>query len=43
MSLDPLTLAVIQSGLAEGENVITDGVNKVRPGMTVDAAPATDG
>jgi membrane fusion protein (multidrug efflux system) len=35
--------AVIQSGLAEGENVITDGVNKVRPGMTVDAAPATNG
>lgn len=32
---------VIERGLAEGERVIVDGVNKVRPGMTVDAAPAT--
>jgi membrane fusion protein, multidrug efflux system len=37
---------VVEGGLAEGETVIVDGVNKVRPGMTVDAAPApsaTDG
>lgn len=33
-------LAVIASGLEEGENVIVEGVNKVRPGVTVDAAPA---
>lgn len=33
--------AVIASGLKEGENVITEGVGKVRPGMVVDAAPAT--
>lgn len=32
--------AVIADGLEEGELVITEGVNKVRPGMTVDAAPA---
>lgn len=32
---------VVEDGLAEGERVIIDGVNKVRPGMTVDAAPAT--
>jgi multidrug efflux pump subunit AcrB len=31
---------VIAAGLAEGERVIVDGVNKVRPGMTVDAAEA---
>lgn len=36
-------LAVISSGLAEGEQVITEGVNKVRPGMTVDAALAGQG
>lgn len=35
-------LSVIAEGLAEGERVITDGVNKVRPGITVDAAPAGD-
>jgi membrane fusion protein (multidrug efflux system) len=35
--------AVITAGLAEGENVITDGVNKVRPGIVVDAAIASDG
>ncbi len=35
--------AVIAKGLKEGENVITDGVGKVRPGMTVDAAPAAGG
>lgn len=32
--------AVIADGLTEGENVITEGVNKVRPGLTVDAAAA---
>lgn len=32
--------AVITSGLAPGEEVITDGVNKVRLGAPVDAAPA---
>jgi membrane fusion protein (multidrug efflux system) len=31
---------VIEAGLAEGERVIVDGVNKVRPGMSVDAAEA---
>jgi len=35
--------AVIASGLEEGEEVITEGVNKVRPGITVDAAPAAGG
>lgn len=32
--------AVIESGLTEGENVIVEGINKVRPGVAVDAAPA---
>lgn len=31
---------VISSGLEAGENVITEGVNKVRPGIQVDAAAA---
>lgn len=35
--------AVIGEGLAEGERVITEGINKVRPGSVVDAAPAGDG
>ena len=35
--------AVIASGLEEGEQVITEGVNKVRPGIVVDAAPAAGG
>ncbi|HXV28794.1 MAG TPA: efflux RND transporter periplasmic adaptor subunit [Sinorhizobium sp.] len=35
--------AVIAKGLKEGENVITDGVGKVRPGIVVDAAPAAGG
>jgi membrane fusion protein (multidrug efflux system) len=35
--------AVIVSGLEEGEQVITEGVNKVRPGVAVDAALAGDG
>lgn len=30
--------AVISSGLKEGEQVITEGINKVRPGVVVDAA-----
>lgn len=36
-------LTAILSGLEEGERVITDGVNKVRPGIQVDAALAGDG
>ncbi len=32
--------SVIRSGLEEGEQVITEGLNKVRPGVTVDAAMA---
>jgi membrane fusion protein (multidrug efflux system) len=36
-------LAVITSGLEPGERVIVEGVNKVRPGITVDAAPAEGG
>ncbi|MBD9372703.1 efflux RND transporter periplasmic adaptor subunit [Rhizobium sp. ARZ01] len=35
--------SVVASGLKAGENVITDGVGKVRPGMVVDAAPVTGG
>lgn len=31
-------LAVIAKGLKEGELVVTGGANKIRPGMTVDAA-----
>ncbi|HET9068148.1 MAG TPA: efflux RND transporter periplasmic adaptor subunit [Amaricoccus sp.] len=30
--------AIVTEGLAAGENVITEGVNKVRPGIVVDAA-----
>jgi membrane fusion protein, multidrug efflux system len=30
---------VVESGLAEGENVIVDGLVKVRPGLTVTATP----
>ena len=36
-------LTAIASGLEEGERVITDGINKVRPGIQVDAALAGDG
>ncbi len=36
-------LTVIEAGLEPGERVVTEGVNKVRPGMVVDAAPAGDG
>jgi membrane fusion protein (multidrug efflux system) len=31
---------VIETGLDEGEQVIVEGLNKVRPGVVVDAAPA---
>lgn len=34
---------VVGKGLKEGESVITEGVGKVRPGIKVDAAPATGG
>jgi membrane fusion protein (multidrug efflux system) len=34
---------VIAEGLTEGETVVTDGVNKVRPGIVVDAAVASGG
>lgn len=33
-------LAMVTEGLAEGDMVITEGVNKARPGAKVDAAPA---
>lgn len=36
-------MAVITSGLSEGDRVIVDGVNKVRPGIVVDAALAENG
>lgn len=36
-------MAVIASGLDVGERVIVEGVNKVRPGITVDAALASGG
>lgn len=36
-------VVAVASGLEEGEMVVTEGLNKVRPGVTVDAAPATDG
>jgi len=35
--------SVISEGLKESELVITDGLNKVRPGITVDAATASGG
>ncbi|MDJ0686756.1 MAG: efflux RND transporter periplasmic adaptor subunit [Alphaproteobacteria bacterium] len=35
--------SVISDGLEEGEVVITEGVNKVRPGIQVDAAVSTGG
>ena len=31
---------VVANGLTEGERVITEGLQKVRPGMVVDAAEA---
>jgi membrane fusion protein (multidrug efflux system) len=36
-------VVAVAAGLEEGEMVVTEGLNKVRPGVTVDAAPATDG
>lgn len=36
-------LAVVGSGLSEGERVITEGINKVRPGIAVDATAPGDG
>jgi membrane fusion protein (multidrug efflux system) len=33
----------VPTGLQEGDLVITEGLNKVRPGVTVDAVPASDG
>jgi membrane fusion protein (multidrug efflux system) len=35
-------LAVVQSGLSEGERVVLDGVQRVRPGQPVSAAPAVN-
>ena len=34
---------VVQDGLAVGDRVVVDGIQKVRPGMTVDAAPSEPG
>ncbi len=34
---------VVTSGLAEGDLVVTDGVQKVRPGQLVDPAQAAPG
>src|SRR4029077_4226093 len=36
----PPTLAVVASGLNEGENVVVDGIQRIRPGMVVAPAPA---
>jgi len=33
------TMAVVASGLSEGDNVIVEGIQKVRPGETVTATP----
>jgi membrane fusion protein (multidrug efflux system) len=33
-------LAVVSAGLAEGERVIADGIQRVRPGLVVNPAPA---
>ena len=35
--------SIVTSGLEPGERVITEGINKVRPGIQVDAAMAGDG
>lgn len=35
--------AVVATGLSQGEQVIVEGLNKVRPGVLVDAAPASNG
>jgi membrane fusion protein (multidrug efflux system) len=34
------TLAVVLSGLTEGESVVLDGIQRIRPGQTVSPAPA---
>jgi hypothetical protein len=34
--------ASIETGLAAGEQVVVDGVDKLRPGSTVQARPADD-
>ena len=36
----PTDAAVVPSGLTDGENVIVDGIQRVRPGQTVSPAPA---
>jgi membrane fusion protein, multidrug efflux system len=36
-------MAGIADGLADGERVIVEGLNKVRPGIAVDAAVASGG
>ncbi|WP_205648527.1 efflux RND transporter periplasmic adaptor subunit [Acuticoccus kandeliae] len=36
-------LSVIRDGLGNGELVVTDGINKIRPGIKVDAALASEG
>lgn len=36
-------LTAVTAGLTEGEAVIVEGINKVRPGIVVDAAMASDG
>ncbi len=36
-------LTAVTAGLSEGEAVIVEGINKVRPGITVDAAMQSDG
>ncbi|MBS0525035.1 MAG: efflux RND transporter periplasmic adaptor subunit [Proteobacteria bacterium] len=33
-------LAAVTSGLSEGENVVVDGIQRVRPGLTVSPGPA---
>ena len=38
----PRGLAVVTAGLDDGEQVIVEGANKVRPGIVVDAAPVGD-
>ncbi|HLH47803.1 MAG TPA: efflux RND transporter periplasmic adaptor subunit [Roseiarcus sp.] len=35
------TLAVVASGLSEGDSVVVDGIQRIRPGETVSPAPAT--
>jgi membrane fusion protein (multidrug efflux system) len=35
------TTAVVAGGLKEGEMVVTEGIQRVRPGIEVNPAPAT--